>query len=71
MLRRSMPAWFVRQSGLQRLDGQRVYIAVQQVVDRCVNQSMPREGRYAAERLGHDANAKVALSSGGAGMTGV
>src|ERR1700733_4019014 len=43
-------------------------IALHQIVDRRVNQSMPRHRRDAAKRLRHDANSKVALACGRAGM---
>ena len=54
-----------------RIDRQRVYIALQEVGERRVDEAVARHGRDAAERLGDDPYAKMALAAGGTGMSGV
>src|ERR1700733_8576004 len=54
--------------GRQRLDRQRMNIALHQIVDCRVNQSMPGHRRDAAKRLCDDTNSEVAQPRGGAGM---
>src|ERR1700683_2890083 len=54
-----------------RIDRQRVDIALQEVGECGVHQAVARHGRDAAERLGDDSYAKMALSPGGAGMSRV
>ena len=54
--------------GRQRLDRQRVDIALHQIVDRRVNQPMPGHRGYAAKRLRDDTNSKMALPAGRPGM---
>jgi hypothetical protein len=54
-----------------RIDRQRVDIALQEVGERRVHQPVARHGRDAAERLRDDSYAKMALSPGGTGMSGV
>jgi len=55
----------------ERFDRERVDIALQHVGERGVHQAVARHGGDAAERLGHDTHAKMALSADGPRMSGV
>ena len=46
-------------------------VGPQKIVNGGVHQAMPGDGRHAAERLGHDGHAKMAVASGRSGMADV
>jgi len=46
-------------------------VGLQKVIDGCVHQPVARDRREAAERLGHDSDAEMAVAAGRSGVAGV
>ena len=61
----------IRERWRQGVDGEGVNIRFEQVSESRIDQAMAGNGRHAAKRLRHDANAKVAQAIGRTGVPGV